>query len=144
MARYKAFRITNKEYKDGYIRFELNGKVSYKNGSYGYIDCDNCSPFNGFYKDDYLEIDLDKTSYESYLHTFRGSEVRKCSADLVPFQSASSVAPSSFTSAVSSAHRSGSDYEAYVEQRDNRGEVMRSAFARRQDGKFYDGFFDRK
>src|SRR5688572_21143604 len=126
MARYKAFRITNKEYKDGYIRFKLNENVSYKDGSYDYIDCGDGYPFNEFYKDDYLEIDLDKTNYESYLHTFRGSEVRKSSAALVPFQSySSSVAPSSFQSTVANAHRSGNDYEAYVEQCDNRGNVIR-------------------
>lgn len=119
----------------------MNENISYKDGSYDYIDCDNCYPFNEFYKDDYLEIDLDKTSYESYLHTFRGSEVRKSSADLVPFQSASLIAPFSFMSAVSNAHLSGEDYETYVEQCDRSGNVIRGAFTSRKEGQHYRRFY---
>jgi hypothetical protein len=143
MTRYKVFKITNKENKGDYIRFELNESVIYKDGNYRQIDCGNCYPFNNYYTDNYLEIDLDRTRYESYLKTFEGGEVRKYTAtDLVPFQSASSsVAPSSFMSAVNNAHHSNQDYEAFIEQRDKRGDVIKHAFAKRTDGQFYDGFF---
>lgn len=63
---YRTYKITSRTTNTSWIKFELDGYVTFENGnSQQRIDCVNRSPFNSWYAGDYLEIDVDRTKYYS-------------------------------------------------------------------------------
>ena len=72
---WKIFKITSKEIHDGWMRFFLDGYVTYRNGSYKNIDFDKVFfltrlQFLDFQEGTYVKIDLEKTRYENNTHNF--------------------------------------------------------------------------
>lgn len=145
MVYWRQFKITNRENRSGYIRFHLDGYVSYSDGSKQFIDCSDCSPFNDYHQNNYIEIDTDKARNYGYSKTFSENDIVRRCASIVPFQSSSSsIAPSNFTSAVTDSYRSGEDFQAFVEQYDTSGRIKTHMWVARKDGEFGRGGYSRQ
>lgn len=70
MTYWRTYRITSKSTNSSYIRFYLDGYVSYSGGSEKYIDTKNYYPFYNWHECNYLEIDNDQTRYYSSGHEY--------------------------------------------------------------------------
>jgi hypothetical protein len=70
MTYWRTYRITSKNTNSSYIRFYLDGYVSYSGGSEKYIDTKNYYPFYNWHECNYLEIDNDQTRYYSSGHEY--------------------------------------------------------------------------
>jgi len=145
---YRTYKITSRSTNSGWIRFYLDGYVDFEDGSKNFIDCKDSYPFSSYYSDNYLEIDVDRTKYYGSGKTFEDTSiVRKYDASgaLTPFQRNSSLSVSSrFQSAVVSAHQSGSDFEAYVEEYDSKGSVINYQELQKRNGRLFGSGSSRK
>jgi hypothetical protein len=70
MTYWRTYRITSKNTNSSYIRFYLDGYVSYSGGSENYVDTKNYYPFSSWHECNYLEIDNDQTRYNSSGHEY--------------------------------------------------------------------------
>lgn len=65
MANYRTYRITSKSPSSNYIRFDLNGSITFSGGTcQSYVYCVNRAPFNSYCVGDEIEVDLDKIRYK--------------------------------------------------------------------------------
>lgn len=70
MANWKELRIIDKHVSSDCIRFELNGRLSYSDGSKNFIWLKKTLPFTEWKKDDEVNIDTEKTCKYEASHDF--------------------------------------------------------------------------
>jgi chromosome segregation ATPase len=61
MVNWNSFKITERAERSNYVRFHLDGYVSYSSGSERYIDCTDTAYFSEWKEGDCVRVDFEKT-----------------------------------------------------------------------------------